>query len=147
MTSAAALSPIAVLLTRLTRVEGVVAAALTTADGLPVASTGQAAPPELAELRSATIAAIFGAVDRALPGLALGKVHAATIETTTYSVYLCGLGDLVLSAIAERSAERDAVRGELARVADVLSRIQRTPKGTSSSRPSSPGSPIESNAA
>lgn len=122
-------SPIVALLTRLTRIEGVVAAALTTADGLPVAATGQPAAPELVELRSATIAAIFGAVDRALPGLGLGKVHAATIESTTYSVYLCGLGDLVLSAVAERSADRNSVFGELARLADVLSRVTRATKG------------------
>jgi predicted regulator of Ras-like GTPase activity (Roadblock/LC7/MglB family) len=125
-----AASPIVALLTRLTRIEGVVAAALTTADGLPVASTGQPAAPELVELRSATIAAIFGAVDRALPGLGLGQVHAATIETTVYSVYLCGLGDLVLSAVAERSADRNAVFGELARLADVLSRLNRATKGS-----------------
>jgi predicted regulator of Ras-like GTPase activity (Roadblock/LC7/MglB family) len=116
-------SPIVALLTRLTRIEGVVAAALTTAEGLAIAATGEPAAPELVDLRSATIAAIFGAVDRALPGLGLGKVHAATIETTAYSVYLCGLGDLVLSAVANRSADRNAVFEELARLADVLSRV------------------------
>lgn len=123
-------SPIVALLTRLTRIEGVAAAALTTADGLPVAAAGQPTASELVELRSATIAAIFGAVGRALPGLGLGKVHAATIETTTYSVYLCGLGDLVLSAVAERSADRDAIWGELAKVAEVLSRVNRATKGS-----------------
>ena len=142
MTTKTAISPIVALLTRLTRIKGVVGAALTTAEGLPVASTGQPAAPELVELRSATIAAIFGAVDRALPGLGLGQVHAATIETTAYSVYLCGLGDLVLSAIAERSADRNAVFGELARLADVLSRVQKAPKGTSWSKHSSSSSPM-----
>ena len=123
-------SPIVALLTRLTRIEGVAAAALTTADGLPVAATGEPGAPELVELRSATIAAIFGAVGRAVPGLGLGKVHAATIETTSYTVYLCGLGDLVLSVVAARSAEREAIWSELAKVADVLSRVNQGTKGS-----------------
>ena len=130
MMTKTATSPLTALLTRLSRLDGVVGAALTTADGLPVAATGQPAAPELVELRSATIAAIFGAVDRALPGLGLGKVHAATIETTTYTVYLCGLGDLVLSAVAEPSAERASIQAELARVADVLARVSRASKGS-----------------
>ena len=123
-------SPIVALLTRLSRIEGVVAAALTTAEGLPIAATGRAADVELAELRSATTAAIFGAVGRALPGLGLGQVHAATIETTAYTVYLCGLGDLVLSAVAEPSAERATIRSELSKVAEVLVRVNRTGKGS-----------------
>jgi predicted regulator of Ras-like GTPase activity (Roadblock/LC7/MglB family) len=115
-------SPLVALLTRLTRLPNVVAAALTTSEGLPVASAGESA--ELSELRSATVAAIFGAVDRALPGLALGQVHAATIETTIYTVHLRGLGRLVLSAIAERGADRAAVDAEMVRVADVLARVR-----------------------
>ena len=130
MNGAPANSPLAALLTRLTRIDGVVAAALTTAEGLPVATTGRSDMAALADLRSATVAAIFGAVDRALPSLGLGQVHAATIETTAYSVYLCGLGDLVLSAVAERGAERNAVLTELARVAEVLSRVSRGAKGS-----------------
>ena len=117
-----AASPLVVLLTRLTRIPGVVAASLTTADGLPVATSGESAP--LDELRSATVAAIFGAVDRALPGLQLGQVHAATIETTIYTVHLLGLKDLVLSAVAERRADRALVDAEMARVADVLSKVR-----------------------
>lgn len=123
-------SPLTALLTRLTRIEGVAAAALTTAEGLPIATNGRSDMAGLADLRSATVAAIFGAVDRALPGLGLGQVHAATIETTAYSVYLCGLGDLVLSAVAERGADRNAVLTELARVAEVLSRVNRGAKGS-----------------
>ena len=123
-------SPIVALLTRLTRIQGVAAAALTTADGLPVAATGQPTTPEVVELRSATIAAIFGAVGRAVPGLGLGKVHAATIETTAYTVFLCGLDDLVLSVVAERSAGREEIWSELAKVADVLSRVNRGTKGS-----------------
>jgi predicted regulator of Ras-like GTPase activity (Roadblock/LC7/MglB family) len=130
MSGAPTNSPLAALLTRLTRIDGVVAAALTTAEGLPVATTGRSDMAALADLRSATVAAIFGAVDRALPSLGLGQVHAATIETTAYSVYLCGLGDLVLSVVAERGAERNAVLTELARVAEVLSRVSRGAKGS-----------------
>jgi predicted regulator of Ras-like GTPase activity (Roadblock/LC7/MglB family) len=125
-----ATSPLTALLTRLSRIDGVVAAALTTAEGLPIAATGRASAAELAELRSATTAAIFGAVGRALPGLGLGQVHAATIETTAYTVYLCGLGDLVLSAVAEPSSERAAIRAELAQVAEVLARVNRASKGS-----------------
>jgi predicted regulator of Ras-like GTPase activity (Roadblock/LC7/MglB family) len=118
-------SPLEALLTRLSRIDGVVAAALTTADGLPVAATGRASSSELAELRSATVAAIFGAVDRALPGLGLGHVNAATLETTSYTVYMVGLRDLVLSAVAEPASDRETIRAELARVAGILSQVNR----------------------
>jgi predicted regulator of Ras-like GTPase activity (Roadblock/LC7/MglB family) len=123
-------NPLIAQMTRLSRIDGVVAAARTTAEGLPIAATGRAAGAELAELRSATTAAIFGAVGRALPGLGLGQVHAATIETTAYTVYLCGLGDLVLSAVAEPSAERATIRTELSRVAEVLAQVNRAGKGS-----------------
>ena len=73
-------------------------------------------------------------------------MHAATIETTTYSVYLCGLGDLVLSAIAERSADRNAVFGELARLAEVLTRVNRVAKGNTWSNHSSSSSQTGSSA-
>lgn len=122
-------SPLVALLTRLTRLDGVVAAALSTADGLPIASAGDAGQAPLAELRSATTAAIFGAVNRALPGLGLGNVHAAKIETTVYAVYLRGLGDLVLSAVVERRAPGAGVECELDRVVTILNSLNRPPKG------------------
>lgn len=57
-------------------------------------------------------------------------MRAATIETAACTVYLCGLGDLVLSAVAEPQADGEGLRAELVRVADVLSRVNRGAKGS-----------------
>ena len=118
-------SPLAVLLARITRIGGVVGATLATREGLLVASAGRPGAAEWAELRSATTAALFGSLDRSLPSLRLGEVESAVVETTAYTLFLHGVGGLVLAAVAEKTADRGTVQVELARVASVLARIDR----------------------
>lgn len=113
-------SPLVVLLTRLTRLPNVRLATLATREGLLVAAAGAA---DAAELRSATTAALFGALDRSMPSLQFGELESATVETTAYTLFLHGVGDLVLTAVAERSADHARVRGELGRVANVLAKL------------------------
>jgi predicted regulator of Ras-like GTPase activity (Roadblock/LC7/MglB family) len=118
-------SPLAVLLARITRLGGVVGATLATREGLLVASAGRPGAAEWAELRSATTAALFGSLDRSLPSLRLGEVESAVVETTAYTLFLHGVGGLVLAAVAEKTADRASVQAEVARVASVLSRVER----------------------
>jgi predicted regulator of Ras-like GTPase activity (Roadblock/LC7/MglB family) len=116
----AAGSPLVVLLARLTRLPHVRLATLATREGLLVAAAGAA---DGAELRSATTAALFGALDRSMPSLQFGELESATVETTAYTLFLRGVGGLVLTAVAERSADRARVQAELGRVASVLARV------------------------
>jgi predicted regulator of Ras-like GTPase activity (Roadblock/LC7/MglB family) len=113
-------SPLVVLLARLTRLPNVRLATLATREGLLVATAGAA---DGAELRSATTAALFGALDRSMSSLQFGELESATVETTTYTLFLRGVGGLVLTAVAERSADRARVQAELGRVASVLARV------------------------
>jgi predicted regulator of Ras-like GTPase activity (Roadblock/LC7/MglB family) len=118
-------SPLVVLLTRLTRLSDVRLATLATREGLLVAAAGES---DGAELRSATTAALFGALDRSMPSLQFGELESATVETTAYTLFLHGVGGLVLTAVAERSADRTRVRVELGRVAKVLAQLDHHPK-------------------
>jgi len=113
-------SPLVVLLARLTRLPNVLLATLATREGLLVAAAGAA---DGAELRSATTAALFGALDRSMPTLQFGELESATVETTSYTLFLRGVGGLVLTAVAERSADRARIQAELGRVASVLKRV------------------------
>lgn len=128
LTKSVATSPLVVLLSRLTRLGGVVHAAISTREGLMVATAPAGERPQAAEARSATTAALFGSLDRALPALGLGTVDSATVETSAYTLFLRGAGRLVLTAVAERGADRSAVQAELSRVAGVLARHDRAHK-------------------
>jgi predicted regulator of Ras-like GTPase activity (Roadblock/LC7/MglB family) len=118
-------SPLVVLLARLTRLPDVRLATLATREGLLVAAAGAA---DGAELRSATTAALFGALDRSMPSLQFGELESATVETTAYTLFLHGVGGLVLTAVAERTADRIRVHAELRRVAAILERLDTTAK-------------------
>ena len=120
-------SPLVVLLARLTRLPDVRLATLATREGLLVAAAGA---DDGAELRSATTAALFGALERSMPSLQLGELENAVVETTAYTLFLHGVGGLVLTAVAERSADRTQVRAELVRVAGVLARLDSSKQET-----------------
>lgn len=119
-------SPLVALLVRVTRLAGVLSAEIATRDGLPVALSGAAL--EGGEMRAATAAALFGAVDRALPGIGLGGLEATTVETSEYTLYLRAAHSLVLTAVARRGSDRAAILAEMERVANVLARVDRAQK-------------------
>ena len=63
-----------------------------------------------------------------MPSLQFGELESAMVETTAYTLFLHGVGGLVLTAVAERSADRTRVRVELGRVAKVLAQLDHQPK-------------------
>lgn len=103
------------VLADIAEVEGVQSTFLAGADGLIVASEGDAV--EIADLRAALIAAIFATVDRAISQLQVGEARLASIETTSHSIHVARLQDLILAVIADRQASASVIRWEIRRAA------------------------------
>ncbi len=103
------------VLAGISEIDGVRGTFLAGSDGLVIAS--QCDDEGLADLRAALIAAAFATVDRTISQLEIGEARLASIETTTHTIHVARLRDLILAVIAERGASPSVIRWEMRRAA------------------------------
>lgn len=105
----------------LAEVQGVRSTFLVGHDGLIVATQGDQAQD--ADLRAALIAATFGAIGRAVSQMDVGSPCLVRIETTTRTLHIADLTDLLLVVVAERESNSSVVNWEMWRVARLVARV------------------------
>lgn len=87
-------------------------------DGLVLSAHLAAGQDE--EMLAAVGATIFGTLDRSIQKMGLGGVMDSIVETTSHSLQMLGVGNLVVLVIADKRMNVAEVRREMRRLAAEL---------------------------